>query len=112
MFGARQTLHAPHLLDVEAAHVLRRYAAIGEIDGEVGGAALADLMTSPCADTHTSSCCRACGLCGTTLLLMTVSTWLLRKYWTRRCSPATGALPQLPGAMCALRLFERQRAFA
>ena len=47
MFGARQTLHAPHLLDVEVAHVLRRYAATGEIDGEAGGAALADLMDFP-----------------------------------------------------------------
>jgi hypothetical protein len=29
-------LHAPHLLDVEVAQVIRRYAASGEIDGERG----------------------------------------------------------------------------
>ena len=39
----RATLHAPHLLDVEVAQVLRRYAAIGEIDEQRGNAALADL---------------------------------------------------------------------
>jgi predicted nucleic acid-binding protein len=43
----RQTLHAPHLLDVEVAQVLRRYAAVGEIDAERGNAALADLVDFP-----------------------------------------------------------------
>ena len=43
LFAPRQTLHAPHLLDVEIAQVIRRYAARGEIDGERGRAALADL---------------------------------------------------------------------
>lgn len=43
----RQTLHAPHLLDVEVAQVLRRYAAIGEIDEQRGNAALADLVDFP-----------------------------------------------------------------
>jgi predicted nucleic acid-binding protein len=47
LFGSRRTLHAPHLLDVEVAHVLRRYAATGEIDQDVGGAALADLADFP-----------------------------------------------------------------
>jgi predicted nucleic acid-binding protein len=42
-----QTLHAPHLLDVEVAQVVRRYAASGEIDGERGRAALADLADLP-----------------------------------------------------------------
>ena len=31
LFAPRQTLHAPHLLDVEVAQVIRRYAASGEI---------------------------------------------------------------------------------
>jgi predicted nucleic acid-binding protein len=44
---SRQTLHAPHLLDVEVAQVLRRYAAIGEIDEQRGSAALADLVDFP-----------------------------------------------------------------
>jgi predicted nucleic acid-binding protein len=42
-----QTLHAPHLLDVEVAQVIRRYAANREIDGERGRAALADLTELP-----------------------------------------------------------------
>ena len=47
MFGSRQTLHAPHLIDVEVAQVIRRYAAVGEIEPERGVTALADL-----ADMH------------------------------------------------------------
>jgi predicted nucleic acid-binding protein len=47
LFDSDETLHAPHLLDVEVAHVLRRYAANGEIDGERGGAALDDLAAFP-----------------------------------------------------------------
>jgi predicted nucleic acid-binding protein len=43
----RQTLHAPHLLDIEVAQVLRRYAALGEIDEQRGIAALADLADFP-----------------------------------------------------------------
>ena len=47
LFGARTTLHAPHLLDVEVAQVLRRYAATGDIDVTRGRAALADLADLP-----------------------------------------------------------------
>jgi predicted nucleic acid-binding protein len=47
MFRPRQTLHAPHLLDVEVAQVIRRYVAAGEIDQERGRAALADLADVP-----------------------------------------------------------------
>ena len=47
LFDPSQTLHAPHLLDVEIAQVLRRYAGNGEIDGERGRAALADLADLP-----------------------------------------------------------------
>jgi predicted nucleic acid-binding protein len=47
LFGFRQTLHAPHLIDVEVAQVVRRYAAAGEIDQERGRAALADLADFP-----------------------------------------------------------------
>ena len=47
LFAFRQTLHAPHLIDVEVAQVVRRYAAAGEIDPERGGAALADLTDFP-----------------------------------------------------------------
>jgi predicted nucleic acid-binding protein len=47
LFAPRQTLHAPHLIDVEVAQVIRRYAANGEIDGERGRAALGDLADLP-----------------------------------------------------------------
>jgi predicted nucleic acid-binding protein len=47
LFDQSQTLHAPHLLDVEVAQVLRRYAGNGEIDGERGRTALADLADFP-----------------------------------------------------------------
>jgi predicted nucleic acid-binding protein len=47
LFDGRQTLHAPHLLDVEVAHVVRRYAAAGEIGHERGREALADLADFP-----------------------------------------------------------------
>jgi len=43
LFARDQTLHAPHLLDIEVAQVIRRYAAKGEIDDERGRAALTDL---------------------------------------------------------------------
>src|SRR3954447_547992 len=43
----RQTLHAPHLLDVEVTHALRRYAAAGDIDRERGRAALTDFADFP-----------------------------------------------------------------
>ena len=47
LFDPSQTLHAPHLLDIEVAQVMRRYAANGEIDGDRGRAALADLADLP-----------------------------------------------------------------
>jgi predicted nucleic acid-binding protein len=47
LFDPRETLHAPHLLDVEVAQAIRRYAAHGDIDGERGAAALADLADFP-----------------------------------------------------------------
>jgi predicted nucleic acid-binding protein len=47
VFGSRQTLHAPHLIDVEVAQVVRRYAAFGEIEPQRGVNALADLADMP-----------------------------------------------------------------
>jgi len=47
LFDPRQTLHAPHLLDVEAAQVIRRYAMNGEISGDRGRVALIDLADLP-----------------------------------------------------------------
>ncbi len=47
LFARSQTLHAPHLLDVEVAQVVRRYVANGQIDAERGRMALADLADLP-----------------------------------------------------------------
>ncbi len=43
LFATGETLHAPHLIDVEVAQVIRRYTAAGELDDSRGRAALADL---------------------------------------------------------------------
>ena len=47
LFGVEQTLHAPHLLDIEVTQVLRRYAVIGQIEPMRGSTALDDLMDFP-----------------------------------------------------------------
>jgi len=47
LFALGQTLHAPHLIDLEVAQVIRSYSANGEIDSERGRAALADLAEFP-----------------------------------------------------------------
>jgi predicted nucleic acid-binding protein len=47
LFEAGQSLHAPHLLDVEVAQVVRRYAANGAIEAERGRMALFDLADFP-----------------------------------------------------------------
>lgn len=43
LFDPEGTLHAPHLLDVEVAQILRRYVLLGEIDAGRGREALTDL---------------------------------------------------------------------
>ncbi len=47
LFGRGDTLHAPHLLDVEIAQVVRRFVAIGDISAARGQAALTDLADFP-----------------------------------------------------------------
>jgi len=47
MFAPGQTLHAPHLLDVEVAQVVRRYAAARSIDDVRGRDAISDLAAFP-----------------------------------------------------------------
>jgi predicted nucleic acid-binding protein len=47
LFAPNETLHAPHLLDVEVAQVLRRYARTGELDPARGRQALQDLAELP-----------------------------------------------------------------
>lgn len=47
IFSRGQSLHAPHLIDVEVAQVLRRYAASGELDSKRCRDALEDLADLP-----------------------------------------------------------------
>ena len=47
MFLPGETLHAPHLMDVEVAQVLRRYCLAGEMDSERGEQAVKDLAEFP-----------------------------------------------------------------
>ena len=47
LFSAGETLHAPYLLDLEVAQVLRRYARSGEMEPERGLEALEDLSDLP-----------------------------------------------------------------
>lgn len=47
IFAPDETLHAPHLIDVEVAQVLRRYARSGDLTPERGAQALTDLADVP-----------------------------------------------------------------
>jgi predicted nucleic acid-binding protein len=47
LFAPGQTCHAPHLIDIEIAQVIRRFAAAGDIDDARGRGALADLADFP-----------------------------------------------------------------
>ena len=47
LFAPGETLHAPHLLDVEVAQVIRRYVAQGDLDAQTGEAVLIDLADWP-----------------------------------------------------------------
>lgn len=49
LFADGETLHAPHLLDLEIAQVLRRYARVGGLDATRGSQALDDLADLPLA---------------------------------------------------------------
>lgn len=44
LFGQGDTMHAPHVLDLEIAQVLRRYVRAGNMSGERGREAIADLL--------------------------------------------------------------------
>ncbi len=49
LFAPGQTLHAPHLIDIEVAQVLRRYAIKGQLSAARCREALADLADLPLA---------------------------------------------------------------
>ena len=47
LFAEGETLHAPHLLDLEVTQVLRRYARAGQLSAPRGVQALEDLVDLP-----------------------------------------------------------------
>jgi predicted nucleic acid-binding protein len=47
IFAANERLHAPHLIDLEIAQVVRRYVRSGVISAERGAEALSDLVDFP-----------------------------------------------------------------
>lgn len=47
IFAPGETMHAPHLLDLEVAQVLRRYCLSGEVSAGRGRQALDDLAALP-----------------------------------------------------------------
>ena len=47
VFDRRESLHAPHLLDVEVAQVIRRYVGRGIIETARGGEMIDDLLAFP-----------------------------------------------------------------
>jgi len=47
LFESGESLAAPHLIDVETAHALRRYARFGDIDNRDGRKAIDDLADLP-----------------------------------------------------------------
>ena len=47
LFAPNETLHAPHLIDLEVAQVLRRYALTGQLSPTRGLQALEDLADFP-----------------------------------------------------------------
>ena len=47
LFARGQSLHAPHLIDIEVAQVLRRYVISGQLSVERCGEALTDMAALP-----------------------------------------------------------------
>ena len=47
LLSSSETVHAPHLLDVEVTQALRRYVAAGDLDPRQGERAVADLLDLP-----------------------------------------------------------------
>ncbi len=47
VFDPTETLHSPHLIDLEVAQVLRRYVSTGQVDAERCKTALVDLNDIP-----------------------------------------------------------------
>ena len=66
LFARNDTLHAPHLLDLEVAQVLRRYTLAGEMEAERSEQALEDLADLRLIATLTTFFSLESGRCGAT----------------------------------------------
>ena len=44
IYARKESLHAPHLLDLEVAQVLRRLVRVGAVSGQRAGEAIGDLL--------------------------------------------------------------------
>ncbi len=44
LFAPGQTVHAPHLIDLEVAHAIRRYVGFRDIDDALGRAAIGNMV--------------------------------------------------------------------
>lgn len=83
LFASGETLHVPHLTDVEVLQVLRRYSISKTLDRKRAGEAFDDYAAMPLTHYPHSVCCRAFGSFVITLRLRTRFTWYLRKPWMR-----------------------------
>ena len=85
LFDLGETLHAPHLIDIEVAQVLRRYAATGQIEPGRCRDALDDLSDFPLYRYPHDAVLGGPGNCGTISRLTTPFTRHSRRRSTRRC---------------------------
>ncbi len=64
LFGSDEPVVAPHLLDVEVLHVLRKFDPTSQLSASRAQQALDDLGGWPSPATVMSSCASPCGGCG------------------------------------------------
>jgi hypothetical protein len=91
-----ETLHAPHVLDLEVAQVLRRYERSGDLSVQRGGRPWRTSRQSGSSDTRTTSSWRASGRCARMRLRTTRVIWRSPRRSMRRSSPGTTGLQRCP----------------
>ncbi len=84
LFERGETLHAPHLLDLEVLGVLRRYALAGEILAQRARKALDDFSAFRLRVGRMTRSPHGFGTCGKTSRPTTPPISLWRRPWTRR----------------------------
>ena len=110
LFDARESLHAPHLIDIEVTQVLRRYAAAGEIAADRGREALDDLAALALRRyPHEFLLARVWEL-RRNLTAYDAAMSRSPRRWTRRSSPATAVSPPQQGIGRGSRLYAARAA--